>query len=241
MIPFLLEAELPYHISIWRRAITESLQRLNSAGLTGPILLELAGGSSPLAGYVSHEWIHIVVDKMSNRLRNGTHFNIIADVCRLPIKNDTASLIITISSLQYFDHQKFFSECYRVLQPDGIIAVHENGPANPFIWIARFAQRLLGLINKKHWHYRNTIQRYYRPSEVPVGFEVIYTNFDGILTPIVFMLELLHIPGISKLIPHLHSVDKWLLESIPTLNQLTFLNVVHLRKIGSTLPTSVRI
>ena len=152
--------------AMFQTALWQSAQQLNIRYLSSPtivhskpILIELAGGASPISSYVSPDWLHIVVDKEIDGFSVGYHHNVCADVHLLPIKDSSANLIITISSLQYFEQDQFFAECRRVLNDGGILAVHENGAWNPFLLLGRLGHRILGIFRWNQWRYRNTIKR----------------------------------------------------------------------------------
>jgi SAM-dependent methyltransferase len=223
---FRVETLVPYQVGIWRHAITESLARLNATPLPAGMMLELAGGCGPIAAVATTPVV--IIDRAIGKMAPGK-LNVCADACKLPLPGDCVALAVTVSSLQYMDHVEFFAECRRVVAPGGVVAVHENGCCNPFILAARVAQRLVGLRHRQHWEYRNTIRRYHRPTEVPDGFEMIYRNSDGLLEPIVFILESMGVTSAARLLPMLRGLDTWLLR-VPGVNRLAFLHVVHLRK-----------
>ena len=228
--PFQIHKEIVYSVRIWRRALTDSLRRVNSYHFSGCLLLELAGGGSPLSRHVVPDWNHFVVDKNIDTFSQGNHQNIVADVHHLPINNHTVSLIITISSLQYFDHETFFAECHRVLKKDGVVAVHENGALNPIILLVRLARKIFGLFNQNTRTYCATINKYYRPENVPEGFELIFQHADGFFLPILFILEKFRVPGTAHMLPVMQKLDDFLFLKLPALRRFAFFNVIHLRR-----------
>lgn len=228
---FQFSDEIAYLVRVWRYTISASLRRINNYHHNNKILLELAGGKSPLTQYVSSNWYHLVFDNNFDKLAMGSHHNVVADVCELPIKNETTSLIITISSLQYFDHDNFFSECHRVLEQGGIIALHENGSSNPIIILSRIIRRLITFYDKDTKDYCSTIRKYYRPKNLPKGFKVVFQDSDCFLTPFLFLMEKMRIPGVANLIPGIREFDAFLFRKLPFLKTYAWLNVVHLKKI----------
>ena len=112
---------------MWRHELTDSLRELNATELPGDVVVELAGGTSPLAALIEERdgCQHIVVDISLDELRvSRAKKNICADVNKLPLRDASVSLAISISSMQYDDHDTFFAEVHRVLASDGVLAVH---------------------------------------------------------------------------------------------------------------------
>jgi SAM-dependent methyltransferase len=232
--PFFIDRDFQHPVLIWRKAITESFSILNRHATEDGVILDLAGGRGPISSQVnSRDYLYILVDLDIKRLRSGPQQNLVADVCRLPFRNQSIGIAFSISSLQYFDHRDFFSECHRVLRDDGILAVHENGSKNPVIQFARLAQRFIGIFHWESWRYRNSIKRYYRPAEIPSGFEVVFQKADGLTTPLVHGLSSMGVSAASRLLPALRMIDNWLLNRYPALSKYAFFNVVHLKKAKS--------
>lgn len=227
--PFVVGDSIEYGVEAWRQPIARSLKQAGLYPVDRGFIIDLGGGKGPLFNYVNHaRYQYVVVDKVIRE--EASCLRIAADVCCLPIADRSVTACVSITSLQYYNNTRFFSECRRVLKHGGIIALHENGPHNPFILVSRLAQRMIGLISRQSWQYRNTIRRYYRPADVPDGFEVVYQDVEGFLTPIVHMLSVLRVPGGKRLVPALSWMDSKLFGLCPPLKRLAFLNIVHLRK-----------
>lgn len=230
MPPFNLQDNFFYGVRIWSSAIHQSLWRLNEVSSSTGTIVELACGSSPLRNYVSAEWFHVGLDIEQTHLDRSAPTNLVGDVHKMPLKSDSVDVLVTISSIQYFDQTIFFEECRRVLRAGGVVLLHENGPGNPFILAARLMQRLIGLFFHDQWRYRNTIRRYYRPREIPEGFTVEYQCATGIFAPICFMAEKIGITTSKKIIDLMEKVDRSLLNAFPFLEKFVFLNIVHLKR-----------
>ena len=106
---------------------------------------------------------------------------------------------------------------------------HENGPLNPIILFARLTQRLIGLVNRKHWHYRNTIKQYFVPKEID-GFTIKYKSETGLITPILLCLQYFNIKEPKLLSDFLSRTDEVLLDRMSFLKRYTFLKIVIYKK-----------
>lgn len=229
------DRRLVYSVRIWNKAITNSLETLNSrfADHNG-IIVDLGGGSGPLSEHVNKSrFDYIVVDKNLKSLTSSSsdHQRIFSDITRLPLKDNSVDLAISITCLQYVDQIRFFQEARRILKPDGIMAIHENGKYNPFILLARAIQRCIGVFKHDVWRYRNTIASYYAPKFCPDGYEVVYRTSTCLITPLLFGLEMIGIHSSAGVLRALEKVDAILLK-FPPLKKLAFLNIVHFKKIS---------
>lgn len=236
MTPFLLETSVPvYHVRIWDSHIACSLAVINrSLGVASGVIVDIAGGAGPLSQHVNRlDFDYIVIDKNRTALTSShsDHHRVVAAVPCLPLKSGSVDLAITITCLQYLEHQAFFAECRRMLAHGGMLAIHENGKYNPFILIARFAQRCVGLIRWDVWKYRNTILQYVDPGFSPEGFEVVYSSSTGVLTPLLFCVEQLGIPYSDAVLRCFERMDRVLLQ-FPIFRKLSFLHIVHYGKIS---------
>lgn len=220
---------------IWRKAIATSLSRLNAQDIEEGIIVDLGGGRGPLAPFVDRRrFRYVVVDRVASPLMRCDQELILADMAAMPFADDSIDMALSISTAQYVDRAKVFAECHRVLRPGAILALHENGPANPFILAARFGRRIAALFSRKTRDYLGTIQTYYRPEQVPAGFEAVYRSASGILSPLSLLMEQCRIPFARRLAAPLERWDDHILARFPRARRLAFLNVVHLRKVDST-------
>jgi len=230
MPPFNLKDRLVYGVRIWSSAIHQSLAHSNEFSLSTGTIVELACGSGPLRKYVSVEWFYVGLDIEQTYLDRSAPTNLIGDVHRMPFKSDSVDVLVTVSSVQYFNHNVFFEECHRVLRAGGVVLLHENGPANPFIMLSRLIQRIMGLFFHDQWRYRNTIRRYYRPKEIPEGFSVEYKRAVGVISPLCFMADKIGIRTPDRIINRLEEIDRMLVGKFPLLERFVFLNIAHLRR-----------
>lgn len=230
MQPFNIKSTWVYpNVEHWTNEILKSLEHLNQLyhNETGTIL-DVGGGSAPISQLVnSQHYSYILVDPKISRLKLAPNF---VDKREgygesIPVDDNSIDIILTSSCLQYMDQPKFFDECKRVLKTGGLIAVHENGPKNPIILFARLTQRTIGLFNKKHWVYRNSIKKYYSPKEID-GLEIVYKSHSGLLTPLMLYAQLLKIKVPNKLYLPLLKTDTYLLEKFKFLKKFSFLNIV---------------
>jgi SAM-dependent methyltransferase len=227
---FDLQSRVEYGVRIWSSAIHESFERINLASSSTGIILELASGGSPFRKYISSDWLHVPVDIEKSYLDVCAPMNVIGDVHSLPFKSSSVDVVLTVSSVQYFEQEVFFEECRRVVKVGGVVLLHENGPANPFIIFARAIQRLIGIVYRPQWRYRNTIRRYLRPNEIPTGFRVEYRYAGGLFSPLCFMVNKVGIALPSVVIDKINEFDVRLINRFPSLQKLAFLNIIHLRR-----------
>jgi SAM-dependent methyltransferase len=220
------------NVAIWEKPILRSLRRLNEQPLAAGTILDLGGGSGPLAHLIDRSrFNYIVVDQAVSPDLPEDQAIIVADVSAVPVEDESADMAICISAMQYFDQERFFAECLRVLRPGAILALHENGPFNPVILPVRLYRQIASLLSSEVRNYARSIRRYYRPGEIPEGFELLFQEADGIFSPLSFVLEYARIPFARALAGPLEAADRLLLSVIPAVRHLAFLNVVHLRKL----------
>lgn len=205
------------------------------------MILDAGGGTGRFANIVRMpDYVYVVIDKDQSRLAQGVdpprqnYVRVCGDVTNMPFAEETFRIIISVSVLQYLDHDRFFEECHRVLTPEGVLAIHENGPYNPIILAARLMQRVLGVFSRRHWVYRNTIRRYYRTGQVPVGFEPVYRDASCLFTAALLGLSSIRIPVSDRVLSAIEAFDMWLFGRWPVLRKLAFFNIIHFRKVAVT-------
>jgi len=223
--------EFSYSVKIWNRAIHKSLYRINCENLSKGLVVDFGGGRGLLAPHVDKRFEYVVIDIDPEKSQGTQHCHIVGDVCATPFRSGSVDIGISITSMQYYEHERFFGECRRVLSKGAILALHENGLCNPFIILSRICQRFIGIFSRRTWKYRNSIIKYYNPNHVPDGFEIVYRDADGLFSPFAFMLSVLKIPTSQKFIKFLHRIDDICLSKFPYLERFVFLNVIHLRRI----------
>ena len=221
------------NISHWQPEILNSLIQINKLyHQNRGTILDVGGGKAPFSLLVNiSDYTYILVDPNVDSLKAAPNF---IDKRKgygekLPIESDSIDIIITSSCLQYINQEEFFKECRRTLKAGGLIAVHENGPLNPIILFARLTQRLIGLVNRKHWHYRNTIKQYFVPKEID-GFTIKYKSETGLITPILLCLQYFNIKEPKLLSDFLSRTDEVLLDRMSFLKRYTFLKIVIYKK-----------
>lgn len=75
--------------------------------------------------YIAQE--HPVAGKENKKL---TEYDILADVRRIPLRNDSIDLVLSTSSLEHMEYpEQFFAESFRVLKPGGALYINV-----PFIY-----------------------------------------------------------------------------------------------------------
>ncbi|MFV5547536.1 class I SAM-dependent methyltransferase [Acinetobacter oleivorans] len=235
MKPFNIDERWVYeNVIYWTDEILINLSYLNYfyKKETG-MILDIGGGYAPFSKITNlTNYTYILVDPNNYKLNlapnNIIKINGYAE--NIPVDNESVDIILTSSCLQYIDQNVFFFECQRILKEGGIIAIHENGPYNPLIIIARIIQRFIGLFNKQHWEYRNTILEYYKFREIE-GFEILRYSQTGFITPIFLYMQILSFKYPKSLFNFITSIDNYLLKKIPFLKKMTFLNSVIYRKI----------
>lgn len=235
MKPFNLDERWIYeNVIYWTDEILNNLSYLNFfyKNKTG-VILDIGGGYAPFSKITNlTNYKYILVDpndcKLNLAPNNVIKINGYAE--NMPIENESIDIILTASCLQYIDQEKFFLECQRVLKEGGIIALHENGPCNPIIMFARLTQRFIGLFNKRHWNYRNTILEYYKLKEIE-GFEILRYSQTSFITPIFLYVQILNLKYPKWFFNIVNLMDNYLLKKIPFLKKMTFLTTVIYRKI----------
>lgn len=230
MQPFNIKKSWVYpNIEHWADEILKNLDRVNKfyKHETG-VILDVGGGLAPIAEIINSQcYQYILVDPNTSRL------DLVADFIdkrkgygeAMPVDDESVDIILTSSCLQYMNQSKFFNECKRTLKSGGFIAVHENGPMNPIILFARLIQRIIGLFDKKHWNYRNSIKRYYSPNEID-GLKILSKSQTGLLTPFMLYFQFLKIKAPNNLYSYLLKIDDFLFKTFPSLRKFAFLNAV---------------
>lgn len=235
MKPFSIEKTWIYpNVRHWTAEILKNLEQVNKLYKNEDgVILDVGGGLAPISDItnISH-YKYILIDPNVNSLKSAPEFIDKREGCGedMPISDDSVDIILTSSCLQYMDQAKFFDECKRVLKTGGLIAVHENGSKNPIIIFARLSQRVVGLFNKEHWYYRNTIKDYYYPKEIE-GLKKLHVNRSGLLTPLMLYLQVLKMKEPENLYKYLLNIDNNLFKLLPYLRNFTFLNTVIYMKV----------
>lgn len=230
MKPFSIKKTWIYPtIRYWTAEILKNLEYVNEFYKNEDgVILDVGGGLAPISDItnISH-YRYILIDPDVKKLKLAPEFIDKREGCGedMPISDNSVDIILTSSCLQYMDQVVFFEECKRVLKIGGLIAVHENGPKNPIILFARLSQRIIGLFDKKHWYYRNTIKGYYYPKEIE-GLKILHVNRSGLLTPLMLYLQILEIKESEIIYLCLVDIDNALFKLWPFLRNLTFLNTV---------------
>lgn len=235
MKPFNIDESWVYeNVIYWKDEILSNLLSLNLFyKKDNGVILDVGGGHAPFSRIANlKNYTYILVDPNSSKLNLAPN-NIIkikGYAENVPVDDNSIDIILTSSCLQYIDQNIFFLECQRVLKEGGMIAIHENGPYNPIILFARIVQRFIGLFNKRHWDYRNSILEYYKFKEIE-GFEILRYNQTGFFTPIFLYMQILNLKYPKWLFDFINALDNYLLKKIPFLKRMTFLTTVIYRKL----------
>jgi SAM-dependent methyltransferase len=218
---------------LWRHAFHYSFALLNARAHRWHKVLDSGGGRGDLESIIKGDALYFLADLSHGRLKvSGAQLKTCANAERLPFRDDSFDLIVSISTFQYVDHDKFLSECRRTLTSGGILALHENGALNPIIRLVRIFRSVLALFSSKYRAYNQTIRGYLTPEALVVpGLEVIVCRPFYFLSAICWIVEWVRLPGLSRLLEHvLVPIDDLLLRA-PLFRKLGFLNVFHLRKL----------
>jgi SAM-dependent methyltransferase len=147
----------------------------------------------------------------------------------MPVAGNSIGLIMSVSMTQYVEHDAFFLEARRVLAPNGILALHENGCCNPIISVVRVAGRVASLWNTSRRDYNRTIKGYLKADQCPSGFTLIYSDAAGLLAPIATLIGLLGFFRCSRALERLLiGFDDWALQWA-WLRKLAWFRVYHFR------------
>ena len=229
-----LDTTAPYLLKLWTPGLQDSFAKINSYDLKGSTMMDSAGSDGWLGGVVSDPDNYYLVDIDEEALDKFKGKNkILSSVEELPFEDEKFDLIVSVSSLQYINHNNYLEECHRILKPSGYLCLHENGAYNPFINMTRVWRLILSLYDSEWKEYKNTVQKYLIKDTLTKrdDYEIVYEKNYFLLSSISWMVEWMGFKKAGRLLEKvLLPVDNILMK-IPGLNKLGFLNIYHLRKI----------
>jgi len=224
----------PYLLKLWTPGLKESFAKINSYDIRDTKILDTGGSDGWLGGVVNDPDNYHLVDINQEALDQFDGKNkYLSSVEEMPFEDEEFNLIVSVSTLQYIDHNKYLDECHRILKSGGYLCIHENGAYNPFIGLTRAWRSILSLFDPEWKKYKQTVQHYLIKSTLTNrdDFEIIYEKNHIFLSAISWIFEWM---GFKKTGGFLEAIllpiDNVLIK-IPGLNKLGFLNIYHLRKI----------
>jgi SAM-dependent methyltransferase len=229
-----LDTTAPYLLKLWTSGLKDSFAKINSYDLKGDTMMDSAGSDGWLGGVVANPDNYYLVDIDQAALDKFEGKNkFLSSVEEQPFEDEKFDLIVSVSSLQYINHDNYLTECHRTLKPGGYLCIHENGAYNPFINLTRVWRSVVSLYDPEWREYKNTVQKYLVKSTLTNrdDFELVYEKNHLLLSSISWMVEWLGFKKAgSALEAVLLPIDNFLIK-VPGLNKLGFLNVYHLKKI----------
>ena len=130
-------------------------------------VLEIGCGSGELSNHLKN-YIGIDISPKTSRF-------IIGDAQKLPIKDNSADLILLLDLLEHTDDKLVMEEVYRVLKPNGSVII--TVPGFMFLW-------------SQHDVDNHHVKRY-RRGELPLEkFEILkFTYWNGLMFPIMALAK----------------------------------------------------
>ena len=221
---------------LWNQPLRASLQQINSYGLNDVRFLDVAGGAGWVSKFVSDEVDYHLIDYDADCIaRSGVQQAEVGNCEEMPYEDATFDVLFSVSAAQYMNHTRYLQECFRVLKPGGLLALHENGAHNPIVRAMRFwRQRVLTRTSARWRDYNDTIQGYLEPHEVEaLNAEWLYTQSHHLLSASAGVLYAMGRPRIADPIARVFEpIDRRLLKR-RRLGHLGFMNVYHLKKVSS--------
>ena len=228
-----LEASNPYLLKLWTSGLQDSFSKINSYDLTNNHILDTGGSDGWLGGVVVDPDNYFLVDIDQDALDQFKGKNkFLSSVEEQPFEDEKFDLIVSVSTLQYINHDKYLTECHRTLKPGGYLCLHENGAYNPFINTTRAWRTIVSLFNPEWKEYKKTVQQYLVKSTLTNrdDFEIVYEKNYFLLSAVSWMVEWMGFKNAGGVLERILLPIDSLLLKIPGLNKLCFLNIYHLRK-----------
>jgi len=230
-----LDKTNPYLLKLWTPGLKDSFAKINSYDLQDTKMLDTGGSDGWLGSIVDDQDNYHLVDINREALDQFEGKNkYLSSVEKMPFDDEEFNLIVSVSTLQYIDHNKYLDECHRTLKPGGYLCVHENGAYNPFIALTRLWRTIISLFDPEWREYKQTVQKYLLKSTLTdrEDFEIVYERNHILLSSISWIIEWMGFKKVGNTLEKILLPIDNILIKIPGLNKLGFLNVYHLKKIG---------
>lgn len=169
---------------------------------------------------------------------NNNCFFLMANSEECPIDSDSIDIVFSRSALQYMERDKVFEEYFRILKPDGSLALIENLPYSPLINIYRFF-RYLTARTKDQKEYVKSIKGYIDFNDINrLGDRFDYKDqkfFHLFRIISIYLTLFVKNPSSSKVVrildKLLSSLDNFLLLLIPVLNKTAWFAAIYYKKL----------
>ena len=228
-----LETSNPYLLKLWTPGLQDSFAKINNYDLKNNLMLDTGGSDGWLGGVVHDPANYYLVDIDQEALDQFDGKNkFCSSVEEQPFEDKKFDLIVSVSTLQYINHDRYLSECHRTLKSGGYLCLHENGAYNPFIALTRLWRTIISMFNPEWKEYKNTVQGYLIKNTLSNrdDFEIVYEKNYFLFSAISWIAEWAGFKKTGTILEKvLLPIDSLLLK-VPFINKFGFLNVYHLRK-----------
>ncbi len=214
--------------------------------ITNKTILDIGCGDGQLSLFFAMQGANIIgIDKRSSALKKAT--NLLAKYRldnqtqfikglgeQLPLDDSSVDIIYSRSTIQYMNRDKALNEYFRVLKPDGKIALIENLPHNPIIKIFRVIRSITSFsIEQKN--YINSINGYITHKEI----DDYMSRFEHSTKKEFHLFRMLSIYlsrafqtnlAIIKFDNFLKSADRFILQNVPITKSLAWFCSIYCEK-----------
>lgn len=227
--------ELLWVTPLWRESVRRNLAAVpRRKDMT---LVDCGGGRGGLADRLSGDVglainLDINASRLSSTKRAG---KVCARAEAMPFADQSIDVIVSVSAIQYMDLEHALNEYWRVLKPNGVVMLHENGAYNPIIVIARLARRFMGLFDSRIKRYDSTIRNYLTVKTIQTDPRWIIARQDSaiLLSALAYVTNRLRRDEEKKRFEYvalLSKFDNVLVNAMPHLKYLCWLNSFILMK-----------
>ncbi len=225
--------ERPHDYPLWNLALKDSFERINGYDMPIRKVLDSAGGAGWMMGVMDPSVEYHLLDLNASRIEAApADHKQVGSSEAMPFEDDSFDLVVSVSAAQYMDKEKLLSECWRVLRPGGLLALHENGAHNPIISMLRVYRRQVLSRRSGAWKaYDDTIQGYLTPEMVKAfGFEWLHHKPRYLFSAGTGLMDYLKWFEAAKTARKVLLPMDDVLMKAPGIRELGFMNVFHLRK-----------